>query len=74
MILSIVRPQHATWSVSVLMGDVFFVSVQSKRGLHASGRSQAKTLQDKPTLKQIPHLYCCYAASFKSVVKKGQRS
>lgn len=37
-----------------MMGDVFFVSVQSKRSLNTSGSSQAKTLQDKPTLKQFP--------------------
>lgn len=51
VILSILKPQCATGSVSVRMGDVFFVSVQSKR-LNTSGSSQTKTLQDKATSEQ----------------------
>lgn len=45
------RPQRATGSVSVQVGDIFFVSVQSAWSLHTSGSSQAKTLPDKLTLK-----------------------
>lgn len=67
------RPQRASRAVSVQMGHVFFVSVQRSWSLNTSGRSQAKTLGDKPTLKLLPHLYACYAASFNSITKKGLR-
>lgn len=52
LVLSILRSQRINGSVSVLKGDVFFVSVQNTRSLYTSGSSQAKTLQYKPMSKQ----------------------
>lgn len=45
-------PQCAPGSVSVQMGDVFFVSVQSVWSLSTSRSSQAKALPDKTTNSQ----------------------